>query len=102
MIEELARYTGVEIREVAGDFSQELSDLPLAQKRTSRNKAHVYVCGDEILKGAYPSHSSKLINNLRYPYLIHLMEEALRLPDRYRGVFRWRKLLVSRSGGQRT
>lgn len=102
MIEELARHTGVEVQEADAQFEQELSGLPLAQKRTSRNKAYVYVLGEEILKGPYRPQSLKLINNLRYPYLIAYLEEALRLPDCYRGVFRWRRLLFSPSGEERT
>jgi hypothetical protein len=102
MIEDLARRTGVAVEEADADCLRELAGAPLAQKRTSSNKAFVYVTGAAIVKGPYLPQALKLVNNLRYPHLIECLEEAVRLPNGRRGVFRWSKLLVREVGGGRT
>jgi hypothetical protein len=101
VIEDLARYVGLEVEEQDGPSFARSAGLPLAQKRTSRNKAPVRVGPTEVFKGPYPAHSLKLLNNLRYPYLIHLLEEALELPGECRGVYRWQRLLCTGSGAGR-
>jgi hypothetical protein len=45
MIEELARYAGLDLREIAAGFEGERQSLPLAQKRSSRSKAPVRGAG---------------------------------------------------------
>jgi hypothetical protein len=102
VIERLARLAGLEVREADEAFAQTLAGLPLAQKRTSRNKAYVHVSRETIFKGPYPPRSIRLLNNLRYPYLLHLLEEALRLPECHRGVYRWQTLhACPTAGGKR-
>jgi hypothetical protein len=93
VIEELARRVGLEVREASADFQAALACAPLAQKRTSKNKAYVHVLERSIVKGPYTPAAGKLINNLRYPYLLHALEEALALPEFLRGTFRWRALV---------
>jgi hypothetical protein len=102
MIEELARYTGMEVAEVDATFVEKVTKQPLAQNRTSSNKPFTHVWGKEIYKGPYSSHSLRSINNLRYPYLISVMEQILRLQDCRRGVFRWRGLGFCQSGQRRS
>jgi hypothetical protein len=104
VIEELASCTGVVVEEMSVEQAREVDELPLAQRRTSSHKAPVRVSPTQpiIYKGPYPLHSLKLVNNLRYPYLIDLMEQTLQLPGTCRGVFRWDKLLCTGSGVGRT
>ncbi len=100
MIEAIARMVGVEVRQAEAGFTETLARLPLAQKRTSKNKAYVHVGPDAICKGPYSSTSLKLVNNLRYPHLIHLLEDGLKLPPAVRGVYCWATLFVCRNGEQ--
>jgi hypothetical protein len=100
MIDELARITGVVVRAADAAFIREVQRLPLGQKRTSANKAFTHVADREVFKGPYPYQSLKLINNLRYPYLIEQMEDALGLPDERRGVYRWHGLLSCAGGSE--
>jgi hypothetical protein len=101
VIEAVARVAGVEVREEGDPFVEGLRGLPLAQRRTSRNKAYVLVGADTIFKGPYGPDSLKLLNNLRYPLLIHLVEESLGLPAAARGVYRWKALHRVGSGAGR-
>lgn len=94
MIETLAQRVGVEVRHEGDSFVGQASRLPLAQNRTSKNKAYVYVSRESIFKGPYTDHSLHLINNLRYPYLIECLENVLQLPLSSRGVLCWRTLHV--------
>jgi hypothetical protein len=98
VIELLARWTGVEVREAEEGFLQELASLPLAQRRCGSHKAFVRVSAAEIIKGPYSAHSLKLVNNLRYPYLVQRVEGALRLPEWQRGAYAWERLLCSENG----
>ncbi len=100
MIEKLAKLVGMNIRFATTDFEATLRQYPLAQKRTSHNKAFVYVAVDTIFKGPYGSASMKLINNLRYPYLIHCVEDALSLPKEMRGTYIWDAIYVCSSNGE--
>jgi hypothetical protein len=102
VIEDLARTTGLTIEEADASFLQERATLPLAQNRTSSNKAFVYVRGNEIIKGPYPSHSLKLLNNLRYPYLIQALEASASLPPCRLGALAWQKLLRAGGSGPRS
>jgi len=101
VIEEIARMAGLEVQEREAGFVEELAGFPLAQKRTSKNKAFVHVGKDAIFKGPYAAQSLKLINNLRYPWLIHLLEEMLGLPLASRGVYRWNMLHVCPASEER-
>jgi hypothetical protein len=92
MIEEIARRTGVAVQSADDRFEAELARLPLAQKRTSTSKAYVRVGTDAITKGPYPGSSLCLLNNLRDPHLIALLEEELELPPGCRGVYLWQTL----------
>lgn len=93
MIEELAQLVGIGVQDVDAAFLTKIEAGPIAQRRTSRNKAFVYVVGNEIVKGPYAADSLKLVNNLRYPYLLQRLEEMLCLPAAVRGVLSWEKLL---------
>jgi hypothetical protein len=103
VIEELARHTGLAVEELGAERAHEVDELPLAQRRTSGHKVPVRVAPAEpvVYKGPYPPHSLKLVNNLRFPHLIDLLEQTLQLPGGRRGVFRWDKLLGTGSAGER-
>lgn len=92
MIEEVARRCGVSVHVADAAFEEGLARLPLAQKRCASNKAFVWVGHDAVTKGPYAGGSLKLLNNLRYPHLIGLLEEQLGLPEAYRGAYQWRSL----------
>lgn len=95
MIEAIAQRVGVAIQAEKASFEAALDQLPLGQKRTSTNKAYVRIGEGVVFKGPYRRASLRLINNLRYPFLLRRLEDALDLPEAARGAQPWDRLHVA-------
>jgi len=110
LIERLARYTGVSFQEIDQNRAEEIRSKPFAQARTGRDRAPVYVYDDNwIVKGPFVSANSgeikrndlKLINTLRFTYLIGQFEEHLSLPEKHRASLPWDEVLSFNRSGNR-
>jgi DNA polymerase III subunit gamma/tau len=91
-IEMIALKVGIPIQQLSGEDMAKLEDAPQAQRKTAHFKKAVYIVEDLVFKGPYPCDDEKLINSLKYPYAIELLEEALQLNEWQRGSLRWKYL----------
>ena len=91
-LEMIARKVGVPIRNLSVEDMVKLKDAPQAQRKTAHFKKAVYIIEDLVFKGPYTCDDEKLINSLKYPYAIELLEETLQLNEWQRGSLRWEYL----------
>ena len=85
----LAQDVGVPIQNISMENITEIKDAPQAQKKTSKHKKVVKIVEDRVFKGPYGGDDHKLVKNLRYAYVIQILEVALQLPEWLKGSLRW-------------
>lgn len=89
-LEEIARIVGVPTQKKSDATIFKVTGALRGQLRTANRKKPVFVVDDLVYKGPYGCNDSGLMNNLKFTFAIHSMEEALDLPEWQRGTLPWR------------
>ncbi|MBL6996558.1 hypothetical protein [Desulfobacula sp.] len=88
-LEMIASKVGVPIRQLSAENMTKLKDAPQAQNRTAKFKKAVKFVEDLVFKGPYKCDDKQLMNSLKYPYALELLETALQLHEWQRGSLQW-------------
>jgi hypothetical protein len=88
----IAHKVGVPIQQLSVENISKVKGAPQAQKRTAKYKKAVYIVEDLVFKGPYTCDDPQLMNSIKYPYAIELLEAALQLHEWQRGSLRWEYL----------
>jgi len=91
-LEMIASKVGVPIQQLSAENMTKLKDAPQAQKRTAKFKKAVKFIEGLVFKGPYKCDDKQLMNSLKYPYALELLEAALQLHEWQRGSLQWEYL----------
>jgi hypothetical protein len=90
-IKMLTETVGVPIRKLSVATMKKVNGAPQCQRVTAPRKKPVKIVGDFVFKGPYTDERDvrPFWNELRYPYALALLEEALNLDEWLRGTLHW-------------
>jgi len=72
------------LKQISDGEEQQIHKLPHAQKRTAKYKKAVFINPEYVIKGPYSIDDTKLLNNIKYSYLLNQLEDLLNLEEKYR------------------
>ena len=90
-IKMLAGKVKVPVHKLSVAMMKKLNGAPQCQRVTATRKKPVKMVGDFVFKGPYTDERDvrPFWNELRYPYALELLEEALNLDEWQRGTLNW-------------